>query len=58
MTLCDGSPTPLGCSDAKGTWKCVNKFQRKGKCRKIRKALKKCQLTCGLCGHIGPTQRG
>ena len=23
----------------------------KGKCRKLRRAMKKCQLTCGLCGQ-------
>ena len=36
-------------ADAKGTWKCENKFQPKGKCRKMRRAFRKCRRTCGLC---------
>jgi len=50
MSCASTLPT-AGCTDAKGTWKCQNKFQPKGRCRKLRRAIKKCQLTCGLCGQ-------
>jgi glycosyltransferase involved in cell wall biosynthesis len=59
MQMCSGAATIIpGCVDAKGAWKCQHKFQRKGKCRKLRRAMKKCQKTCGLCGQTLYSIRG